>query len=45
MLEVTVIVTQHKTKTLLVQRHCQVKPFIINILTIHDGWLEEKLSV
>ena len=38
MSKVTVIVIQHKTKSLLVQRHSQVKPLIVN-------WVEEKLSV
>ena len=37
MSEVTVIVIQHKTQSLLVQRHCLVKPLILNILNIHDG--------
>ena len=27
--------------TVMVIQHCQVNPLIINILNIHDGWIEK----
>ena len=42
MSKVTVMVIQHKN--LLVQRHCQVKPLITNILNVNDGRVKENFS-